>query len=91
MVDVEIDNANQYTTVVTRFNGPDDAPVQCAYIAQWRGSRAILEATGRRHRASIHSVSSRRQRCEKVKLAHDSVLELDPFLLTQTFLTQDVF
>ncbi len=31
------------------------------------------------------------QRWEKVKLAHDSVLELDPFLLTQTFLTQDVF
>ncbi len=29
-----------------------------AYIAWWRGSRVLLEATGRRHRASICSVSS---------------------------------
>jgi hypothetical protein len=29
MVDVEIDNAKQYTTVATRFDGRDDALVQC--------------------------------------------------------------
>jgi hypothetical protein len=28
MVDVKIDNAKQYTTIVTRFGGPNDAPVQ---------------------------------------------------------------
>ena len=31
------------------------------------------------------------QRWEKVKLAHDSVLELDPFSPTLTFMTQDNF
>ncbi len=31
------------------------------------------------------------QRWEKVKLAHDSVLELDPFLPTQTLMAQDNF
>jgi hypothetical protein len=29
MVDVEINDAKQYTTIATRFNGRDDAPVQC--------------------------------------------------------------
>ncbi len=30
MVNVEIDNAKQYTTVATRFDSRDDAPVQCS-------------------------------------------------------------
>jgi hypothetical protein len=29
MVDVEIDDAKQYTTLATHFDGRDDAPVQC--------------------------------------------------------------
>jgi hypothetical protein len=29
MVDVKINNAKQYTTVATHFDGRDDAPVQC--------------------------------------------------------------
>jgi hypothetical protein len=29
MVDVEIDDTKQYTTVATRFDGRDDTPVQC--------------------------------------------------------------
>jgi hypothetical protein len=29
MVDVEIDDAKQYTTIATRFDGHNDAPVQC--------------------------------------------------------------
>ena len=29
MVDVEINDVKQYTTIATRFDGRDDAPVQC--------------------------------------------------------------
>jgi hypothetical protein len=29
MVDVEINNAKQYTTVATHFDGHNDAPLQC--------------------------------------------------------------
>jgi hypothetical protein len=59
MVDVKIDNAKQYTTIAARFAGHNDAPVQSVYIAQWRGSRASLEATRRQNRGSIFFVSSR--------------------------------
>ncbi len=58
MVDVKIDDAKQYTTIATRFDGRDDAPVQCPIHCPMGGSRASLEATGRRHGVSICSISS---------------------------------
>jgi hypothetical protein len=44
-----------------------------------------------RHRSPWEGGYSGRQRWEKVKLAYDLVLKLDPFLLTYTIVKFDVF
>jgi hypothetical protein len=42
MVDVEINNANQYTTVATCFDGRDDAPVQCQVHCPMEGVQGFI-------------------------------------------------
>jgi hypothetical protein len=44
MVDVEIDDAKQYTTVATHFDGSDDAPVQCRVQRRMEGFQGFTRS-----------------------------------------------
>jgi hypothetical protein len=44
MVDVEIDDAKQYTTMATCFNGRDDAPVQCCIHCPMEGVQGFTKS-----------------------------------------------
>ncbi len=44
MDDVEIDDAKQYTTIATRFNGRDDAPVQCCIHRPMEGVQGFTRS-----------------------------------------------
>jgi hypothetical protein len=44
MVDVEIDETKQYTTVATRFDGCDDAPVQCHVHRTMEGVQGFIRS-----------------------------------------------
>jgi hypothetical protein len=44
MVDVEIDNAKQYTTIATHFDGRNDAPVQCCIHCPMEGVQGFTKS-----------------------------------------------
>jgi hypothetical protein len=44
MVDVEINNAKQYTTVATRFDGHNDVPVQCRIHCPMEGVQGFTRS-----------------------------------------------
>jgi hypothetical protein len=44
MVDVKINNAKQYTTIATRFDGRNDAPVQCRINCPMEGVQGFTRS-----------------------------------------------
>jgi hypothetical protein len=55
-----------YTYSAGHFDGRGNVPIRYGAHRRWRRSRAPLEATGRRHRASIAANSSNRSRIHRV-------------------------